>query len=106
MDRSDGTSVNALSAAGALGVIEEGKVLIHGDRAVRAGTGTLGASDTAVGTHLAGESALVVVGATDSDDNAVLLHLDSAVRTVLCAKSATRAEQRTVESIDVALAAV
>ena len=90
MDRSDGTSVNALSTAGALGVIEEGKVLVHGDRAVGAGTCTLGASDTAVGTHLTGKSTLIVVRATNSDDNAVLFHLDSAVRTVLCAKSATQ----------------
>ena len=94
MDRSDGASVDASAAARALGVIEEGKVFVHGDRAVGAGTCTLGASDTAVCAHLTGDSTLIVVRATDSDDNAVLFHLDSAVRTVLCAKSATRAEAR------------
>ena len=90
----DGANLNALSAACALGVIKLGEVVDHSDRAVRAGTSTLGASDTAVGTHLAGECALIVVGASDSDDNAVLLHLDGSVRTVLSAKSASGAEAR------------
>lgn len=94
MDSSNGAGFDASAAAGALGVIEKGKVLIHGDRAVRAGTCTFSASDTAVCAHLAGDRALVVVRASDSDDGAVLLHLDSAVRTGLCAKTAARAEAR------------
>ena len=94
MDRSDGASVDASAAARALGVIEKGKVFVHGDRAVGAGTCTLGASDTAVCAHLTGESALIVVRTADRDDGAVLLHLDGAVRTSFCAKTATRAEAR------------
>ena len=94
MDRADGTNVNTLSAACALGVIKNGKIVVHRDSSVRAGTRTLGASDTAVGAHLAGESTLVVVRATDGDDNAVLLHLNGSVRTVLCAEAATCAEVR------------
>ena len=94
MDRSDGASVDASAAARALGVIEERKVFVHGDRAVGAGTCTLGASDTAVCAHLTGESSLIVVGTADRDDGAVLLHLDGAVGTGLCAESATRAEAR------------
>ena len=92
MDSSNGAGFDARAAAGALGVIEKGKVLVHGDSAVRAGTCTLGAADTAVCAHLTGESALVVVRASDSDDGAVLLHLDGAVRTSLCTKTAARAE--------------
>ena len=92
MDYVDGASVNAEPAARALGVIENGKVVVHCDSAVGAGACALGASDTAVCTHLAGESALVVVRTADSDDRAVFNHLDGAVRTVLCAESATRAE--------------
>ena len=94
MDRSDGASVDASAAARALGVIEERKVFVHGDRAVGAGTCTLGASDTAVCAHLTGESALVVVRASDSDDGTVLLHLDGAVGTGLCTESTARAEAR------------
>ena len=94
MDRSDGASVDASAAARALGVIEKGKVFVHSDRAVGAGTCTLGASDTAVCAHLTGESALIVVGTADRDDGAVLLHLDGAVGTGLCTESATRAEAR------------
>ena len=94
MDSVNGTSVNAKSAAGALGVIEDGKVVVHSDRAVRAGTRTLGAADTAVGAHLAGENALVVVRAADGDDGAIFLHADGSVRTVLRAESAARAEAR------------
>lgn len=94
MDSADWTCFNACATACALGVIEKGKVLVHSDRAVRAGTCALGASDTAVRAHLASESTLVVVRASDSDDGAVLLHLDGAVRTGLCAKTAARAEAR------------
>ena len=94
MDRSNGTSINASAAACALGVVEKGKVLVHSDRAVRASTCALGASDTAVGAHLAGKSTLVVVGTSDSNDGAILLHLDGAVRTGLRAKTATGAEAR------------
>ena len=90
----DGTSVNAETAARALGVVEDGEVVVHCNCAVRAGARTFLTADTAVGAHLAGESALIVVGATDSDDNAVFLHLDSSVRTVLSAKSATGTEAR------------
>ena len=94
MDCSNGAGFDASAAAGALGVIEKGKVLVHGDRAVRAGTCTLGAADTAVCAHLAGDSAFVVVRASDSDDGAVLLHLDGAVGTGLCTKTAAGAEAR------------
>ena len=94
MDRADGTSVNAGAAARALGVIEERKVLVHSDRAVGAGACTLGASDTAVGTHFTGDSALIVVRASDRDDGALLLHLDGLMRTGLGAKSTARAEAR------------
>lgn len=94
MDSANGASIDASAAAGALGVIEKGKVLVHSDRAVRASTCALGASDTAVGAHFTGKSALVVVGTADSNDSAILLHLDGAVRTGLCAKTATRAEAR------------
>ena len=94
MNSANRASINAKTAAGALGVIEKGKILVHGDRAVGAGACALGASDTAVGAHLTGESALVVVGTSDSDDGAVLLHLDGAVRTGLRAKTAARAEAR------------
>ena len=94
MDRADRASIDTGTATRALGVIEEGKVLVHSDRAVRAGTRALGAADTAVGTHLTGDSALVVVRASDSDDGAVLLHFDCLVRTVLRAESAARAEAR------------
>ena len=94
MDSSDGASFDTSAAAGALGVIEKGKILVHSDRTVRAGACTLGAADTAVCAHLAGDSALVVVRASDSDDGAVLLHLDGAVRTGLCTKAAARAEAR------------
>ena len=94
MNSSDGASVNASTAAGALGVVEKGKIVIHCDRAVGAGACALGTSDTAIGTHLAGKCTLIVVGTADSDDSAVLLHLDGAVRTGLRAKSAARAEAR------------
>ena len=94
MDRANGTSIDASAAAGALGVIEKGKILVHSDRAVGASACTLGAADTAVCAHLAGESTLIVVRAADRDYGAVLLHLDGAVRTGLCAKTATRAEAR------------
>ena len=94
MDGVNGASFNAESAACALGVIEKGKVIVHSDRAVGAGSCTLGASDTAVGAHLASDRALVVVRAADSDDGAVFLHLDGAVRAVLGAESAARAEAR------------
>lgn len=94
MDSSNGAGFDASAAAGALGVIEQRKILVHSDSAVRACTCTLGAADTTVCAHLAGESALVVVRASDSDDGAVLLHLDGAVRTGLCAKTAARAEAR------------
>ena len=94
MDCSDRASIDTSAAAGALGVIKKGKILVHCDRAVRAGTCTLGASDTAVCAHLAGDRALVVVRASDSDDGAVLLHFDCLVRTVLRAKTAARAEAR------------
>ncbi len=94
MDSSNGAGFDASAAAGALGVIEKGKILVHSDRTVRAGTCTLGAADTAVCAHLAGDSALVVVRASDSDDGAVLLHLDGAVGTGLCTKAAARAEAR------------
>ena len=92
MDGVNGTSFNAESAACALGVIEKRKVLVHCDRAVRAGACALGATDTAVCAHLTCDCALVVVRAADRDDGAVLLHLDGAVRTVLCAETATGAE--------------
>jgi hypothetical protein len=75
-------------------MIEKGKILVHCDSAVGTCTCALGASDTSVCAHLAGESALVVVRASDSDDGTVLLHLDGAVRTGLCTKSATGAEAR------------
>ena len=94
MDSANGTSIDASAAAGALGVIEKGKILVHSDRAVGASACTLGAADTAVCAHLAGESTLIVVRAADRDDGAVLLHLVGAVRTGLCAKTATRAEAR------------
>ena len=94
MDSANGTSIDASAAAGALGVIEKGKILVHSDRAVGASACTLGAADTAVCAHLAGESTLIVVRAADRDDGAVLLHLDGAVRTSFCAKTATRAEAR------------
>ena len=94
MDSANGTSIDASAAACALGVIEKGKILVHSDRAVGASACTLGASDTTVGAHLAGESTLIVVRAADRDYGAVLLHLDGAVRTGLCAKTATRAEAR------------
>jgi len=94
VDGSDGTSIDAGTAACALGMIEKGKILVHSDRAVRAGARALGASDTAVCAHLAGDRALVVVRASDSDDGAVLLHLDGAVRTGLCTETAAGAEAR------------
>ena len=92
MDNVYGTSVNAHSAACALGVIKNGEVVVHCDRAVGASACALGTSDASVGAHLAGERALIVVGATDSNDRSVFNHLDGGVRTGLCAESATRAE--------------
>ena len=94
MDRVYRASLDTESAACALGVIEKGKILVHSDRSVGTGTSALGAADTSVGTHLTCDCALVVVRAADSDDGAVFLHLDGAVRTVLCAKSAAGTEGR------------
>jgi len=92
VDSVNGTSLNAESAAGALGMVEKGKILVHCDCTVRAGACALGASDTAVCTHLTCDCALVVVRASDSDDGAVLLHLDGAVRTGLGTDTAAGAE--------------
>lgn len=92
MDNVYGAGINAESAARALGVVENGEVVVHSDRTVGAGACALGTSDTAVGTHLAGECALVVVRTSDSNDRAVFNHSDGAVRTGLCAESAARAE--------------
>ena len=81
MDNVNGTSLNAKSAARALGVVENGEVIVHSNCAVRAGACTLGTSDTAVGAHLTGESTLIVVRTTDGDDSAVFDHSDCVVRT-------------------------
>ena len=84
----NGAGISAKSAACALGVIKDGQIVVHRNSSVGAGARTLGTTDTAVCAHLTSEDALVVVRTSDSDDNAVLLHLDGSVRTVLCAKSA------------------
>ena len=94
MNSANGTCFYACATAGTLGMIEKGKILVHCDSAVGTCACALGASDTSVCAHLAGESALVVVRASDSDDGTVFLHLDGAVRTGLCTKSATGAEAR------------
>ncbi len=94
MDRVDRASVYAKTAACALRMVENGEVVIHCDRTVGAGAGALLTADTAVCTHLAGKSPLVVVRASDSDDSSVFHHLDGIVRTVLGAESAARAEAR------------
>lgn len=76
MDNVYGTSVNAHSTACALGVIKNGEVVVHCDRAVGASACALGTSDASVGAHLAGERALIVVRTADSNDRSVFNHLD------------------------------
>lgn len=88
-DNVDGTNISAETASDTLLVIDNGKVVVHCDRAVGAGSHTLGATETAVGAHLSCECALVVVGATDSNDGILLEDLDCAARTGLCTKTAS-----------------
>ena len=88
-DNVDGTNVGAETATDALLVINNGKIVVHCDGAVGAGSHTLGTSETAVGAHLSCESTLVVVGATNSNDGILLEDLDCAARAGLCAKTAS-----------------
>ena len=88
-DNVDGTNVGAETASDALLVINNGKVVVHCNSAVGAGSHTLGTSETAVGAHLSCESTLVVVGAADSHDGVLLEDLDGAARTGLSTETAT-----------------
>lgn len=88
-DNVDGANVGAETASDTLLVIDNGKIVVHRDSTVGAGSHTLGTTETSVGAHLSCECALVVVGASDSNDGILLEDLDSAARTGLCAETAT-----------------
>ena len=88
-DNMDGTNIGTETATDALFIIDNGKVLVHGDSTVGAGPHALCASETTVGAHLSCERALVVVGASDRHNGLFLEYLDSAARTGLRAETAT-----------------
>jgi len=88
-DNMDGTNIGTETATDALFIIDNGKVLVHGDSTVGAGSHALCASETSVCAHLSRERALVVVGASDSHDGILFEYLDSAARTGLRAETAT-----------------
>ena len=92
MDSVNGAGVGTKAASDALIVIHNGKIVLHGDSAVGAGTRALGTAYTTVRTHLSGQNALIVIGASDGNQRALLHHTDSSVRTVFRAQTASGTE--------------
>ena len=62
-----GAYLYTLTAGGAEGIVDSGKIIYDLDRAVRAGLLALHASDTAVRAVLTGKRALIVVRALNYD---------------------------------------
>ena len=89
MDRVYGTCLCTFATAGALIVVDNCEVLIHGDRTVRAGLYALHTADTAVLADLACNCALIVVRAGNSDLCCSVDDLDDAVGAGLCTFAAS-----------------
>ena len=89
VDRVYGACLCTFAAAGALIVVDNCEVLIHGDSTVRAGLNALHTADTAVRAYLACNCALIVVRAGNSDLCCCVDDLDDAVGAGLCTFAAS-----------------
>ena len=77
------------AAAGTLGIIDGGEIVLNLDRSVRTGLLTLHTTDTAYGTNLVGNSALIMAGALNDNASIVGNNVNYVIGTGLCTDATT-----------------